>query len=90
MSGTLKGFLRVQEELSADIYQIVILVKEHEKRTNKIEVMSKKIKEQLKGTSLWESKGCPGWLNPRKARGRKATELFSSLVIVLFLRLIFT
>jgi hypothetical protein len=55
MSGTLKGFLRVQEELSADIYQIVVLVKEHEKRTNKIEVMSKKIKEQLKGTSLWES-----------------------------------
>lgn len=55
MSGALEGLLRMQEGLSVDLYQMVLLIIEHEKRTKEIGVMSKKIKEQIEGMSLWES-----------------------------------
>ncbi|KAI8679350.1 hypothetical protein NCS57_00213000 [Fusarium keratoplasticum] len=55
MIGTLEGLLLMWEELSVDIDKMAALAEERVEKSEQMRVMSEKIKEQIEGTSLWES-----------------------------------
>ncbi|UPK96833.1 hypothetical protein LCI18_007768 [Fusarium solani-melongenae] len=55
MKGVLGRLVWMWEEVSVDLDKIEVLSKEYGERLKEVVVMSKKFKEQVEGTSLWES-----------------------------------